>query len=80
MSSCVVRGGGRTLRQTQLLVGLAESATFKRDVRLAVHPNSSLSLALCGETLLDGSLLHRIVADESEWFIEDGLPGLGAIE
>ena len=43
-----------------------------RDVACRVLP-ASLSLAVCGQAVLQGSLLRKVLPDDSDWVLEDAL-------
>jgi hypothetical protein len=70
--------GGAAWRQdpttVQVVVQMPEDASFKRDVSIKLS-RRTVALTVAGTCILDGDLAHDVVADESEWYVEDELEG-----
>ena len=58
----------------QLVVELAEAASFKRDVTIELS-RKRIDLNIEGGVQLVGDLAHEAVGDASEWFVEEGFEG-----
>ena len=60
----------------EVVVAMPEDASFKRDVKVDVS-RKKISLSVFEQPVLVGDLAHDIVADDSEWFVEEELDGFG---
>lgn len=62
----------------QLVVPLAEDASFKRDVSIDVS-RTSIELVCSGESVLQGELAFEIKAGDADWYVEEAedLQGFG---